>query len=88
MVVSQEVQCALAAGQPVVALESTIITHGMPYPQNLETAQQVEAVVSCSLQGPLRRQCCETAKHSGESMHCSSAAICTCAFLFFMRQQS
>ena len=36
---------ALAAGRAVVALESTIITHGMPYPQNLETAQQVEAVV-------------------------------------------
>lgn len=36
---------ALAAKQPVVALESTIITHGMPYPQNLEMAQKVEAVV-------------------------------------------
>ena len=33
---------ALAQGRPVVALESTIITHGMPYPQNLETARQVE----------------------------------------------
>jgi len=36
---------ALDAGQPVVALESTIITHGMPYPQNLETAMQVEETV-------------------------------------------
>lgn len=36
---------ALAAGRPVVALESTIISHGMPYPQNLETAKQVEGVV-------------------------------------------
>jgi len=36
---------ALATGAPVVALESTIITHGMPYPQNLETAMQVEAIV-------------------------------------------
>ena len=36
---------ALAEGRPVVALESTIITHGMPYPQNLETARAVEAVV-------------------------------------------
>ena len=43
--VSSEVATALAAGQPVVALESTIITHGMPYPQNLAMAQQVEAVV-------------------------------------------
>ncbi|KAL4431940.1 hypothetical protein ABPG77_000207 [Micractinium sp. CCAP 211/92] len=45
MVVSAEVAAALAAGRPVVALESTIISHGMPYPQNLETARQVEAVV-------------------------------------------
>lgn len=36
---------ALAAGRPVVALESTIISHGMPYPQNLETAREVEGVV-------------------------------------------
>ncbi|MEM9436880.1 MAG: pseudouridine-5'-phosphate glycosidase [Pseudomonadota bacterium] len=36
---------ALAKETPVVALESTIITHGMPYPQNLETAQKVEAAV-------------------------------------------
>ena len=39
---SSEVSAALAAGKPVVALESTIITHGMPYPQNLEVARQVE----------------------------------------------
>ncbi|EKE77191.1 pseudouridine-5'-phosphate glycosidase [Gallaecimonas xiamenensis] len=36
---------ALAAGRPVVALESTIISHGMPFPQNVETALQVEAAV-------------------------------------------
>ena len=40
-----EVQDALAAGRPVVALESTIVAHGMPYPANLETAQAVEAIV-------------------------------------------
>ncbi|WP_299596848.1 pseudouridine-5'-phosphate glycosidase [uncultured Tateyamaria sp.] len=40
---SPEVADALATGAPVVALESTIITHGMPYPQNLEVARQVEA---------------------------------------------
>ncbi|WP_010141358.1 pseudouridine-5'-phosphate glycosidase [Oceanicola sp. S124] len=39
---SSELLAAQAAGTPVVALESTIITHGMPYPQNLETARQVE----------------------------------------------
>jgi pseudouridine-5'-phosphate glycosidase len=37
-----EVAVALQEGAPVVALESTIITHGMPFPQNLETAQRVE----------------------------------------------
>ncbi|MET3599939.1 pseudouridine-5'-phosphate glycosidase [Martelella mangrovi] len=42
---SGEVETALAGGKPVVALESTIITHGMPYPANLETALAVEAVV-------------------------------------------
>ncbi len=42
-VYSQAVAQALADHAPVVALESTIITHGMPWPQNLEVAQQVEA---------------------------------------------
>ncbi len=42
---SPEVAAAKAAGSPVVALESTIITHGMPYPQNVETARRVEAAV-------------------------------------------
>ena len=36
--ISDEVQKALDNNQPVVALESTIISHGMPYPQNVETA--------------------------------------------------
>lgn len=40
-----DVARALREGAPVVALESTIITHGMPFPQNLETAQKVEAEV-------------------------------------------
>ena len=45
VVVSDEVKAALANNQPVVALESTIISHGMPYPQNVETALNVEQVV-------------------------------------------
>ena len=45
LAVSPEVRAALDAGAPVVALESTIITHGMPWPQNLETARRVEAEV-------------------------------------------
>lgn len=40
-----DVAAALAAHRPVVALESTIISHGMPYPQNVETALRVEAEV-------------------------------------------
>jgi len=43
--IAPEVQRALEAGQPVVALESTIISHGMPYPQNVATALQVEQEV-------------------------------------------
>ncbi|MGR3501364.1 pseudouridine-5'-phosphate glycosidase [Pseudaestuariivita sp.] len=42
---SIEVAEALSAGKPIVALESTIITHGMPYPQNLDMVRQVEGVV-------------------------------------------
>ncbi len=42
---SAEVAAALAAHRPVVALESTIISHGMPFPANLATAREVEAVV-------------------------------------------
>ena len=43
--VAPEVQEALKAGKPVVALESTIISHGMPYPQNVETALNVEKII-------------------------------------------
>ena len=43
--VSKEVAEALAAGKAVVALESTIISHGMPYPQNVETALRVEEII-------------------------------------------
>lgn len=42
---SPEVAAAREQGRPVVALESTIIAHGMPWPQNLETARQVEDVI-------------------------------------------
>ncbi len=40
-----EVQEALDSGKPVVALESTIISHGMPYPRNVETARNVEQII-------------------------------------------
>ena len=42
---SPEVEKALKEGRPVVALESTIISHGMPYPANVETARKVEQLV-------------------------------------------
>lgn len=43
--ISKEVKEALDKGMPVVALESTIISHGMPYPQNVETALRVEQTI-------------------------------------------
>ncbi|MDE0742388.1 MAG: pseudouridine-5'-phosphate glycosidase [Woeseiaceae bacterium] len=43
--ISPIVQKALKAGKPIVALESTIICHGMPYPQNIQTAEAVENIV-------------------------------------------
>jgi pseudouridine-5'-phosphate glycosidase len=42
---SPEVIAAREAGKPIVALESTIISHGMPYPQNVQTAREVEQVI-------------------------------------------
>ena len=45
VVTSQEVKEALENGKPVVALESTIISHGMPYPKNVETALRVEEII-------------------------------------------
>jgi pseudouridine-5'-phosphate glycosidase len=43
--ITEEVKDALATNKPVVALESTIISHGMPYPKNVETAKRVEATI-------------------------------------------
>lgn len=45
LVYSDEVLAARAAGKPIVALESTIISHGMPYPQNVQTAREVEQII-------------------------------------------
>jgi pseudouridine-5'-phosphate glycosidase len=42
---SEEIRNGLASGQAVVALESTVISHGLPYPANLETARQMEEIV-------------------------------------------
>jgi pseudouridine-5'-phosphate glycosidase len=43
--IAPQVQDALETGEPVVALESTVISHGLPYPQNVETALVMEAVI-------------------------------------------
>lgn len=43
--IAVEVRDALASGRPVVALESTIISHGMPYPKNVQTAREVEQII-------------------------------------------
>lgn len=45
IVLSEEVKAAQDKGLPVVALESTIISHGMPYPQNVKTAREVEQII-------------------------------------------
>jgi len=45
LALTDEVRDALAAGAPVVALESTIISHGMPYPRNVQTAREVEDIL-------------------------------------------
>ncbi len=44
--VSEEVQAALTAGNPVVALESTVISHGLPWPQNMELALELEQLIA------------------------------------------
>lgn len=45
LVLTDEVRSALSTGRPVVALESTIISHGMPHPQNVEMAREVEDII-------------------------------------------
>ena len=52
---SPEVEAALQAGKPVVALESTIISHGMPYPQNVETALECQRI--CRENGAVPATC-------------------------------
>jgi pseudouridine-5'-phosphate glycosidase len=46
LVLSDEVKNAIEANIPVVALESTIISHGMPYPENIQTAREVEQIIA------------------------------------------
>lgn len=62
---STEVSAALKSGQPIVALESTIITHGMPYPQNIEVAAQVEQDIRDSGAVPATMAVIKGALHVG-----------------------
>lgn len=67
LVLSDEVQAARSAGTPIVALESTIITHGMPYPQNIEVARQVETDIKNEGAVPATIAVLEGALHIGLS---------------------
>ena len=48
LLVREDIRRALASGVPVVALESTVIAHGLPFPDNLETARELEAIVEAN----------------------------------------
>ena len=65
LLVADDVASALAEGRPVVALESTLISHGLPYPQNVEVARAAEAAVRESGAAPatiaIRRDVAPTA---------------------------
>jgi pseudouridylate synthase len=62
---SSEVRAAQNAGTPIVALESTIITHGMPYPQNVEVAMQVEGDIRANGATPATMAVLEGRLHVG-----------------------
>ena len=64
---STEVMAAMAADTPIVALESTIITHGMPYPQNIETARMIEAQIRAQGVAPATIAIMDGAIHIGLS---------------------
>jgi hypothetical protein len=65
VVVAPEVAEALAAGKAVVALESTIVSHGMPYPQNLTMAREAGAYTS---QLNLSRDCRKKAPYTPQTL--------------------
>jgi hypothetical protein len=44
-IIHPEVQHAISSNKPIVALESTIVAHGMPYPQNFQVAMEVESII-------------------------------------------
>ena len=52
--IAPEVKSAVEAGKPVVALESTILSHGMPYPENLTFAAEVERIIRAEVEKLIR----------------------------------
>jgi len=66
---SAEVSAAIAAGQPIVALESTIISHGLPRPRNLEVALEVEAIVRAAGAVPATIALIDGVVHVGLEQH-------------------
>ena len=66
---SAEVSAAMAAGQPIVALESTIISHGLPRPRNLEVALEVEAIVRAAGAVPATIALIDGVVHVGLESH-------------------
>lgn len=54
---SEEVKSGLSEGRPVVALESTIITHGMPFPRNIQCALEVEEIVRSQVKPKVSLKC-------------------------------
>merc|ERR1719427_2244904 len=67
LVVSQEVSEAVKNGSPVVSLESTIITHGMPFPPNLSMARDVEQIIRSAGATPAAVAVIEGTVHVGLS---------------------
>ena len=73
-----EVAAALADGRPVVALESTIISHGMPWPQNAETALAVQAEVRAHGAVPATTAVVDGRLLFGVELHARSLPRLTC----------
>ena len=65
LVISEAVRHALEKHTPVVALESTIISHGMPYPQNLECAKHLEKIVNDQKATPATIAVIDSIQHIG-----------------------
>lgn len=53
-IIHPEVQHAIETNKPIVALESTIVAHGMPYPQNFQVAVEVESIIRAKVKKELK----------------------------------